>query len=108
MGIQADPPAASGVIEVRLTLDLGHHAPPDSVGLARALASELRAFAVDIAVTAAKAGASEEVHAARRAGQRRGVRHQPHPRAGAGPWQRPEHGQSHNSDARCCDITQVE
>jgi hypothetical protein len=65
MGIQADPPAASGVIEVRLTLDLGHHAPPDSVGLARALASELRAFAVDIAVTAAKAGASEEVHAAR-------------------------------------------
>jgi hypothetical protein len=65
MGNQADPPAASGVIEVRLTLDLGRHAPPDSVGLARALASELRAFAVDISVTAAKAGGSEEVHAAR-------------------------------------------
>jgi hypothetical protein len=35
------------------------------MGLAKALASELRAFAVDVAVTAAKAGGSEEVHAAR-------------------------------------------
>jgi hypothetical protein len=65
MADEADPPAASSVIEVRLTLDLGRHAPLDSIGLARALASELRAFAVDIAVTTAKAGGFEEVHAAR-------------------------------------------
>jgi hypothetical protein len=51
--------------EVRLTLDLGGHAPGDPVGLARALAVELRVAAVDVAATAAEASGSEEVHAAR-------------------------------------------
>jgi hypothetical protein len=63
---EAEVPAyAPSVIEVRLTLDLGRHAPGDPVGLARALAVELRMAAVDVAATAAEASGSEEVHAAR-------------------------------------------
>ena len=54
-------------IEVRMTLDLGFHAPGSTglVGQARALALSLKEEAEEVAATAAEASGSEEVHAAR-------------------------------------------
>ena len=51
------------VIEISVRLDLGRHAPGDLLGLARALAVEIKEEAIEVAATAAEASGSEQVHA---------------------------------------------
>ena len=51
------------VIEISLRLDLGKDAPSDLLGLARALAVEVKEEAIEVAATAAEASGAERVHA---------------------------------------------
>ena len=51
------------LIEISLRLDLGRHAPENLLGLARALATQIKEEALEVAATAAEASGSKEVHA---------------------------------------------
>jgi hypothetical protein len=59
------PPKGDTLIEIRLELDLGAHAPGDVASLAESLARTVVAAAADTATTAAEATGAHEVVAAR-------------------------------------------